>query len=241
MSDETQIKLNLGAGRWKREGWTTIDRAFNPDITLDFSQRSKWPFKKGSVALIFCSHVLEHLTDSDGLRLLKTAFALLKPGGRIRVVVPDLEAAAANAQNIGFFYDAATMKEIALEGNSAPRRLASWVARYTFKDAKGKTVTTGPNTSNASIFEALKKGLQHFVEFCVAHIPQDAVEVDHRNGYWQEKLKSTLEEAGFSDVRLVYKYGMKPVPSPESEFDHKDFFNRPVISLVMEAGKAAQE
>jgi SAM-dependent methyltransferase len=40
---------------------------------------------------IFSSHLLEHLSRGNGERLLREAWRVLRPGGRIRVAVPDLE------------------------------------------------------------------------------------------------------------------------------------------------------
>jgi SAM-dependent methyltransferase len=42
---------------------------------------------------IYCSHVLEHLAYNDFVRALKNTYAILKPGGMFRGVVPDLKAA----------------------------------------------------------------------------------------------------------------------------------------------------
>ncbi|KAA3603979.1 MAG: methyltransferase domain-containing protein [Candidatus Scalindua sp. AMX11] len=49
------------------------------------------PLKLGSVDGLFCSHVLEHLSYADGLIALKNSFNYLKPGGRFRIILPDLE------------------------------------------------------------------------------------------------------------------------------------------------------
>lgn len=40
---------------------------------------------------IYCSHVLEHLSLADARTALKNSYALLKPDGVFRLVVPDLE------------------------------------------------------------------------------------------------------------------------------------------------------
>jgi glycosyltransferase involved in cell wall biosynthesis/predicted SAM-dependent methyltransferase len=51
----------------------------------------KLPFKDESVDEIACSHMLEHLTRSEGSDFLKECLRVLKPNGRIRVTVPDAE------------------------------------------------------------------------------------------------------------------------------------------------------
>lgn len=50
------------------------------------------PVEDGIAAGVFCSHVLEHLSRSDFDKAIANSFRMLKPGGRFRLVVPDLEA-----------------------------------------------------------------------------------------------------------------------------------------------------
>ena len=52
------------------------------------------PLEEGSSAAIFASHVLEHLSLDDMRTGLKECYRVLAPGGRIRIIVPDLEARA---------------------------------------------------------------------------------------------------------------------------------------------------
>jgi predicted SAM-dependent methyltransferase len=53
------------------------------------------PFASESADFIFSSHLLEHLTRAQGLVLLSDAHRILRPGGTIRVAVPDLDIAIA--------------------------------------------------------------------------------------------------------------------------------------------------
>jgi hypothetical protein len=49
------------------------------------------PIAPGSVARLFASHVLEHLSYEDALIAINNSYALLVPGGVFRVIVPDLK------------------------------------------------------------------------------------------------------------------------------------------------------
>jgi SAM-dependent methyltransferase len=49
------------------------------------------PFLGNSVQYIYSSHFLEHLYKDDAKKLLKEAYRVLKPGGKIRLCVPDLQ------------------------------------------------------------------------------------------------------------------------------------------------------
>jgi predicted SAM-dependent methyltransferase len=48
------------------------------------------PLQDGSVDVIYCSHMIEHLDRNEVASFLKEAFRILRHGGRIRIVVPDL-------------------------------------------------------------------------------------------------------------------------------------------------------
>jgi len=49
------------------------------------------PVEDSSCDAVYCSHVLEHLALEDFRLALKNTLRILKPGGRFRFVVPDLE------------------------------------------------------------------------------------------------------------------------------------------------------
>ena len=49
------------------------------------------PFQDSSVDFIFSSHVLHHLYREEALALIREALRVLKPGGTMRIAVPDLE------------------------------------------------------------------------------------------------------------------------------------------------------
>lgn len=57
------------------------------------------PFDSDTVDVIFTSHFLEHLNKVDGYRFLQEAYRVMKRGGLIRVIVPDLNVAIKNINN----------------------------------------------------------------------------------------------------------------------------------------------
>ena len=49
------------------------------------------PYAENSIDLLYCSHVLEHLSYQDCLIALEHSYQYLKPGGTFRLVLPDLK------------------------------------------------------------------------------------------------------------------------------------------------------
>ena len=58
--------------------------------------RKKLPFDDESIDFIYSSHLIEHLRKDEAEKVLKECFRVLKKGGLIRLVVPDLELMARN-------------------------------------------------------------------------------------------------------------------------------------------------
>lgn len=90
-----QLKLHIGCGPVHLDGWVNIDIC-NPtaDLILDACLLDSH-FKEGCADACFASHVFEHLeTDVCAPMFLKQCFRVLKPGGVLRLVVPDLKTLA---------------------------------------------------------------------------------------------------------------------------------------------------
>jgi predicted SAM-dependent methyltransferase len=89
---QKDLLLNLGAGRVGFERWVNVDsfRGKNIDCVSDI--RKKLPFDNASVRGIFCEHFLEHLDYTEEVpHFLSECYRVLKPGGVIRIIVPDAE------------------------------------------------------------------------------------------------------------------------------------------------------
>lgn len=87
------VLLNLGAGKDYRRGWINVDvnLFYKRDMWLDL--RNPLPFSEGTVDGIFTSHVLEHFPLDDAAHLVRECHRVLRRGGVLRIVVPDVEPA----------------------------------------------------------------------------------------------------------------------------------------------------
>lgn len=114
-------RLHLGCGPGPQpEGWVHVDGSWNawlaktphlrrglsllklvPDGALEYAWhpeivianlRKKLPFATGTFDAVYASHVLEHLYEREAVDLVKESVRVLRPGGVLRIVVPDLRA-----------------------------------------------------------------------------------------------------------------------------------------------------
>jgi len=110
----TPIKLNLGCGPVQPDGWDNVDYSIRARIAgqlapldnlliklgifspTEFGPQVKninllkpLPYSTESVACIYAGELWEHLLPEDALKLSKECNRVLKPGGIIRICVPD--------------------------------------------------------------------------------------------------------------------------------------------------------
>lgn len=87
----TEIKLNLGCYDKQLPGFINIDARedCSPDVIDNAFTLEK--FEKNSVDLIYASHLFEHLNYEQSITALERWYEILKPGGILRLAVPDFE------------------------------------------------------------------------------------------------------------------------------------------------------
>lgn len=80
------LRVVIGAGDTSFKGWISTDVE-----TLDILNDGEWRslFAPNSIANLLAEHVWEHLSEADGLRAAQNCFRYLKPGGVLRIAVPD--------------------------------------------------------------------------------------------------------------------------------------------------------
>ena len=111
-------RLHLGCGSHAVSGWVNVDGSWSARIAkhpwltralrmlpiapagllqqtwsreiLVHDVRKRLPFADASFDAIYASHLLEHLYLKEAEGLLADGYRLLRPGGVIRLVVPDL-------------------------------------------------------------------------------------------------------------------------------------------------------
>jgi predicted SAM-dependent methyltransferase len=104
--------VNLGCGTRTHPSWINIDNSIfgalktswagrqairlgllspMPANYINWDLRKGLPFPDGDVAVVYLSHVLEHIDRRHVMGFLHEVRRVLRPGGLFRVAVPDLE------------------------------------------------------------------------------------------------------------------------------------------------------
>lgn len=82
------LRLHLGSGPARKDGWINVDLV-GDEVDLTWNILRPLPFQSGTVEAIFHEHVLEHLSLEEGYALAQESYRLLRPGGVLRIGVPD--------------------------------------------------------------------------------------------------------------------------------------------------------
>ncbi len=90
MSDE-KVFLNLGCGNRYHPEWINIDLNPSAPEVIQHDLSRGIPLPDATCDVVYHAAVLEHIRRSDAELFLAECFRVLKPGGIIRVGVPDLE------------------------------------------------------------------------------------------------------------------------------------------------------
>jgi predicted SAM-dependent methyltransferase len=91
---EDQVAVNLGCGSHYRKEWLNFDLYPASEEVQQANIIDGVPLADGTADFVYNSHVLEHLCRDDARRFLQECHRILKPGGILRIAVPDLEDAA---------------------------------------------------------------------------------------------------------------------------------------------------
>jgi glycosyltransferase involved in cell wall biosynthesis/SAM-dependent methyltransferase len=83
--------LNMGCGRTFHPDWLNVDFDDHGGAVLPYDLRLGIPFADAAFDVVYHSHLLEHFSRSEGEHFLNECFRVLRPGGLLRLAVPDLE------------------------------------------------------------------------------------------------------------------------------------------------------
>ena len=104
------MKLNLGCGLKKLDGYVNVDKYGEPDVRLDL-ESLPWPWPDSSVEHVRLIHVLEHLGREPDvfIGIMKELYRVCRGDAQIDIVVP-------HPRHDHFIADPTHVRPITLEG-----------------------------------------------------------------------------------------------------------------------------
>lgn len=85
------MKINLGCGENYIPGFVHIDKSSYPHVDYQSDVKDLSFIPTNSVELIYASHLLEYFDRHEVINVLEEWYRVLKPGGILRLAVPDFE------------------------------------------------------------------------------------------------------------------------------------------------------
>lgn len=86
-----ELKLHVGCGRKHIPGMIHVDIEDYPHVDMRCDVRNLNFAKDNTINLIYACHVLEHFGRYEYKNVLREWYRVLKPGGLLRLAVPDFQ------------------------------------------------------------------------------------------------------------------------------------------------------
>jgi len=87
-------RLNIGCGNRHLPGFIHVDVENLPHVDYIADAQHLWFAKSETIDLVYASHILEHFGRNEFKGPLREWYRVLKPGGTLRLAVPDFSACA---------------------------------------------------------------------------------------------------------------------------------------------------
>ena len=99
LKDNISLNIEIGSGNYPREGYYHFDiRANLPDLDCQADIRDL-PLKDNSIDEILAIQALEHVAYQETTKVLIEMRRVLRPGGMVKIYVPDLKLIARQILN----------------------------------------------------------------------------------------------------------------------------------------------
>ena len=83
-----EIKLDLGCGTRKKEGFLGVDRRKFDGVDVVQDLLKPWAWKDGSVAEINMSHAMEHFTGLQRVKIVNEMYRVMRVGAKATIITP---------------------------------------------------------------------------------------------------------------------------------------------------------
>src|ERR1051325_1492868 len=90
--DAKPVAVHVGSGGHHIAGWINIDFLSAPPVDVCTDASFALPFRSNTIDYIHSEDFIEHVDLDGGKRFIAEGFRVLKPGGVMRILTPDLRA-----------------------------------------------------------------------------------------------------------------------------------------------------
>jgi SAM-dependent methyltransferase len=243
---------NIGAGSFRHPAWSNVDYPSEHyggiiDIACNLETLDPLAIESGTAELVYTAHTLEHVSPAAGAHALTEAYRILKPGGVLRVVLPDADYYWSNykarTQNFNLF---ANIKVQCLPFKVTDPAQADHEQAFIYEIAMtacdlmdvgaASTISTAEfRRAEASMpYETLCDWVVQHVD---AGLHRDLRFVGYHRNWWNRvKARRELERAGFTRIwDSSFGQSSAPVLRNVRYFDLGSYYQD--ISLYIEAIK----
>lgn len=195
------VGMNFGSGK----SWVGLPfwRSFDALNGEHFTDRTELSFADNSLPFLFSSHFIEHLSVSEAEHFFEETFRILKPGGKFRIICPDISKLA---NWVSFGHNPLTISRPGGWGSSdlelnVENIFLHFACHYELysEDQNGSVVFRGPpklSVETARDIAALPTSeIWPAVEKYVPELCKPAIQ--HRSCWCKGTLREAAEGAGF--------------------------------------------
>jgi len=122
------LKNYLNIGYWsqlEKNGLYANPNGVTDTVMLNYDLTNGIPASDNSLEVVYHSHMLEHLTNKEGIQFLQECNRVLQPGAVMRLLVPDLEKFSKKYhEKDDFFFDAYRKEALDDDRDLYPTRAA---------------------------------------------------------------------------------------------------------------------
>jgi ubiquinone/menaquinone biosynthesis C-methylase UbiE len=230
--------LNIGSGDWSNQGWTNLDypteyykghQSKHKFIPYDI-RNDVLPFTDGTVDVIYCSHVIEHIENKYIQKMFYECSRVLKKEGVMRIACPDAE----------YLYQISKCATDYWEW----RKKSTWF--FGFCKQKGyepkdidfliAEIATPKSLQTINYLEAFQSlGMYDFFEYMTSDLEYNKEHPGDHINYWTfEKMNKMLKSTNFD---YVIRSKWHACCNNEMKAIHKFDTTHPQMSLYVDAIK----
>ena len=240
--------LNVGSCEFKKEGWTTLDKSHahyasrqsSIDIEHDLMTFNPIPIGDEHLKAAYTSHTIEHISDKYVYHLFSEVYRILEQGGTFRITCPDIgkcyEAYESGDKKYleGWLLNPVGWKKFnkcgigenflfIFAGYLSPYRTHITDAGKYGEEAIKEIFATKSREEALSFFT---NQCQSFADDLQPRYPGEHI------SWWDfDKLKGSLESAGFKDI-IKSEFNKSQCTSLEN-FDEKNADNKKCLNYTL--------